>query len=57
VEGKDIPGVEDPGVTFVIMPLLSLIEDNLNFVKELEIPAITLSGTEKQLSNVGSIYD
>jgi superfamily II DNA helicase RecQ len=31
-------------VTFVVMPLLSLIEDNLNFVLELGIQAISLSG-------------
>lgn len=35
--------VTDNGVTFVIMPLLSLIEDNLNFVLDLGIPACSLS--------------
>ena len=29
------------------MPLLSLIEDNINFVKDLGIPAIALSATSK----------
>ena len=37
-----ISAISDPGVTFVIMPLLSLIEDNLSFVQELGIPAISL---------------
>jgi superfamily II DNA helicase RecQ len=32
-----ISAVTGGGVTFVIMPLLSLIEDNLNFVLELGI--------------------
>jgi len=38
-----LAAVTDNGVTFVIMPLLSLIEDNLNFVLELGIPACSLS--------------
>ena len=38
-----LSAVTDPGVTFVVMPLLSLIEDNLNFVTNLGIPACTLS--------------
>ena len=38
-----LSAVTDNGVTFVVMPLLSLIEDNLNFVLELSIPAISLS--------------
>ena len=33
----------DKGVTFIIMPLLSLIEDNFNFVKSLGIEAVSLS--------------
>jgi bloom syndrome protein len=28
------------------MPLISLIEDNLNFVQDLGLPACTLSGTD-----------
>ena len=31
------------GVTFVVMPLISLIEDNLTFVKDLGIRACSLS--------------
>ena len=38
-----VAAVTDNGVTFVVMPLLSLIEDNLNFVQELDIPSISLS--------------
>jgi superfamily II DNA helicase RecQ len=38
-----LSAVTDEGVTFVIMPLLSLIEDNLNFVKDLGIPACSFS--------------
>lgn len=37
----------EEGVTFVIMPLLSLIEDNFNFVKKLGIPAVSLSAYNK----------
>ena len=33
----------DKGVTFVIMPLLSLIEDNFNFVRSVGIDAVNLS--------------
>ena len=40
-----LSAVTDKGITFVIMPLLSLIEDNLNFVLDLGIPACTLSGS------------
>ena len=38
-----LSAVTGKGVTFVIMPLLSLIEDNLNFVLALGIPACSLS--------------
>ena len=38
-----LSAVTGQGVTFVIMPLLSLIEDNLNFVLALGIPACSLS--------------
>ena len=41
-----LAAVTDSGVTFVIMPLLSLIEDNLNFVLDLGIPAVSLSQTK-----------
>ena len=37
----------EEGVSFVIMPLLSLIEDNFNFVKNLGIPAVSLSAQNK----------
>ena len=38
-----LSSITDSGVTIVIMPLLSLIEDNLNYVLELGIPAVSLS--------------
>ena len=38
-----ISAITGPGVTFVVMPLLSLIEDNLNFVLDLGIQAVSLS--------------
>jgi len=46
-------------VTIVIMPLLSLIEDNLNFVLDLEIPACSLSvgNTKASKVKIGKIYD
>lgn len=42
----------------MVMPLLSLIEDNLNFVLELSIPAVSLSvgNTQKEDKKIGSIY-
>lgn len=49
----------DSGVTFVIMPLLSLIEDNLTFVQELGIPACSLSAigtSKKEEKKVGELY-
>ncbi len=39
-------------MTFVFMPLLSLIEDNLNFVKNLGMNAIALSGNNNYNSNL-----
>jgi RecQ family ATP-dependent DNA helicase len=41
------------------MPLLSLIEDNLNFVLELSIPAISLSvgNTQKEDKKIGHLYN
>ena len=39
-----LTAVIDEGVTFVVMPLISLIEDNLNYVKSYGIPACTFSG-------------
>lgn len=40
------------------MPLLSLIEDNLNFVKEVGIKAISLSvgNTQKEEKTMGELY-
>jgi len=38
-----LSAITDEGVTVVVMPLLSLIEDNLNFVLALDIPACSLS--------------
>ena len=40
------------------MPLLSLIEDNLNFVLELDIPACSLSvgNTQKEEKKIGNLY-
>ncbi len=48
-----------PGVTFVVMPLLSLIEDNLNFVLDLSIPAVSLSvgNTQKEDKKIGLLYN
>ena len=42
----------------MVMPLLSLIEDNLNFVRELGIQAVSLSvgNTKKEDKKMGSIY-
>lgn len=46
------------GVTFVIMPLISLIEDNLNFVLDLGIPACSLSDVSgmKEDNSVRALY-
>lgn len=46
-------------MTFVVMPLLSLIEDNLNFVLDLSIPAISLSvgNQQKEDKKMGSLYN
>jgi bloom syndrome protein len=54
-----LSAVTDDGVTFVIMPLLSLIEDNLNFVSELGIPACSLSAatnSKNEEKKMGSYY-
>jgi superfamily II DNA helicase RecQ len=51
--------VTDEGVTFVIMPLLSLIEDNLNFVLDLGIPSCSLSAATNSKSEdkkIGHYY-
>jgi superfamily II DNA helicase RecQ len=53
-----LSAITDPGVTFVVMPLLSLIEDNLNFVLDLSIPAISLSvgNQAKEEKKMGHLY-
>jgi len=53
-----LAAVTGPGVTFVVMPLLSLIEDNLNFVLDLSIPAVSLSvgNTQKEDKKIGLLY-
>ena len=54
-----LSAVTDNGVTIVIMPLLSLIEDNLNFVSELGIPACSLSSatnTKNEDKKMGHFY-
>ena len=49
-----LSAVTDEGITLVVMPLLSLIEDNLNFVQDLGIQACTLStGQSKSSGNIG----
>lgn len=52
-----LSAVTDKGVTFVIMPLLSLIEDNINFVKDLGIPALSLSGGPNADRKMGELYN
>lgn len=46
------------GITFVVMPLLSLIEDNLNFVIDLGITACSLSvgNAQKEDKKIGTLY-
>ncbi len=54
-----LSAVTDEGVTFVVMPLLSLIEDNISFVLNLGIPSCSLStqGTsQKEDKRVGEHY-
>jgi superfamily II DNA helicase RecQ len=54
-----LSAVTDTGVTFVIMPLLSLIEDNLSFVEQLGIPACTLSSSsqsQKEENRIKELY-
>ena len=50
-----LSAVTGDGVTVVVMPLLSLIEDNLNFVLELGIKACSLSvgNSQKEEKKVG----
>ena len=55
-----LAAVTDEGVTFVIMPLLSLIEDNLNFVLDLGIPACSLSAatnSKNEDKKIGHYYN
>ena len=54
-----LSAVTDQGVTFVIMPLLSLIDDNLSFVENLGITACTLSSSsssQKEENRVRDLY-
>lgn len=54
-----VSAVTDQGVTFVVMPLLSLIEDNLQFVESLGIPACSLStnsNSQKEQNRVSELY-
>ena len=54
-----LSAITDEGVTIVVMPLLSLIEDNLNFVRELNIEACDLSTTgksKKEEVRIGQVY-
>ncbi len=51
-----LSAVTQEGVTFVIMPLLSLIEDNLQFVLNLGIPSCSLtsqSSSQKEEKKMG----
>lgn len=54
-----LSAVTDKGVTFVVMPLLSLIEDNFAFVEALGIPACSLStngNSQKEEKRIGEYY-
>ncbi|CDW77889.1 dna helicase [Stylonychia lemnae] len=54
-----LSAVTDKGVTFVVMPLLSLIEDNFNFVTEVGIPSCNLSSTssgQKEENRISQCY-
>ena len=54
-----LAAVTDRGATVVIMPLLSLIEDNLNFVLELGIRACSTSvgNSAKEDQRIGMLYN
>lgn len=52
-----IAAVTGQGVTFVVMPLLSLIEDNLNFVVKLGIQAISLRSGQSEDKRMGQLYN
>ena len=53
-----LSAVTGSGVTVVVMPLLSLIEDNLNFVLDLGISACSLSvgNSAKEDKRIGTLY-
>ena len=51
-----VSAITDSGVTFVIMPLISLIEDNMNFVLDLGIPSCSLSGGSQD-KKMGHLYN
>jgi bloom syndrome protein len=54
-----LSAVVGDGVTIVVMPLLSLIEDNMNFVLDLDIPACSLSvgNTKTEDKKIGQLYN
>eukprot|EP00347_Sterkiella_histriomuscorum_P002099 403369477 len=51
-----LSAVTDEGVTLVIMPLLSLIEDNFSFVEDLGIPACNLSSPNQSQKEERRVY-
>ena len=54
-----LSAVTGSGITVVVMPLLSLIEDNLNFVLDLGIKACSLSvgNSAKETKTIGNLYN
>lgn len=50
-----IAAISDPGVTIVIMPTISLINDNNSFVRSKGINSIDLSGNNQDLDGVDEL--